>query len=161
MTALEIHARIEAILAEQYQDGERRQKEEAALWGGCGGDVKRAVFYAQDAVRKPRRDEQAGEYVQAIITGIESQTACYREIEHDPDGYGSGTFKEILASLRAIEAIYYPEQTTAFTQQIAPKDSEFTEDKQKVNSGLSNRASTFISIAIFVIVVFILAQRRL
>lgn len=101
-TAHDVETDLREILDEQYADGERRQNQEGSVWGGTGGDVKRAVMYARDAIREPQADETAMDYRAAMTAAIEAERAHYREIEDDKDGYGNGTFVEILRAAGAI-----------------------------------------------------------
>ena len=102
MTALEIKAALEKILAKQYADGEERQERDGSTWGGPGGDVKRAVAYAGDALRDPNPGESASDYLAAMIAGIEAEWERYKSIEQDRDNYGGATFNEILRTAKYI-----------------------------------------------------------
>ena len=161
MTPSDIYERLEAILEQQYQDGERRQRDEAAIWGGCGGDVKRAVSYAQDILHKPAPNETALAYIQAAISDIEKQRLYYRDVEADEDGYGNGTFREILQAARSIEAQCLPPPGSTSSPDEEQTDFDVESQEHKSKGSLSTKASALLSLVVFALVVFILAQRRL
>lgn len=100
----QIKQKLQQILDRQYADGEARQNREGSIWGGSGGDVKRAVAYASDAIRDPLSQETAQQYLQALIVNIEKEQSRYREIEEDKEGYGKATFIEILRDSQALLA---------------------------------------------------------
>ena len=97
---------LQRILDRQYADGEERQSRNGDTWGGPGGDVKRAVSYAGDAMRDPSPEETPLAYLQNLIAGIEEQRGNYKYIESDRDGYGSGTFNEILRDANSLLASF-------------------------------------------------------
>lgn len=101
----EIRQKLQQILDDQYADGDRRQNDEGSIWGGSGGDVKRAASYASDAMRDPKPDETPVEYLQSVIEGIEAQYLYYKSIEGDKDGYGKGTFTEIVRDAKSLLAL--------------------------------------------------------
>ena len=98
----QIKQKLQQILDEQYADGDRRQIDEGSTWGGSGGGVKRAASYASDAMRDPKPDESPVEYLESIIEGIEAQYLYYKDIEGDRDGYGKGTFVEIVRNAKSL-----------------------------------------------------------
>lgn len=99
-----IKQKLQQIIDEQYADGDRRQNDEGSIWGGSGGDVKRAASYAGDAIRDPKLDETPVEYLQSMIEGIERQYCHYKDVEGDRDGYGKGTFVEIVRNAKSLLA---------------------------------------------------------
>lgn len=98
----QIKQSLQHILDKQYADGEERQNREGSIWGGCGADVKRAVAYATDAMRDPLPDETTEQYLESLIARLQTEQARYKDIEEDKDGYGSGTFVEILRDAQAL-----------------------------------------------------------
>lgn len=102
LTTQQIKEKLEAILAKQYADGEERQNRESSVWGGTGGDVKRAVAYASDAIQTPYTDETPTQFLERMISAIEVEQVRYKGIEDDQDGYGRATFNEILRDAKAL-----------------------------------------------------------
>lgn len=160
LTACDVYLRLDAILKQQYQDGERRQRDEATLWGGTGGDVKRAVSYAQDIVRQPETHEIALDYIRKTISDIEKQRLDYCQNEADVDGYGNGTFKEILRAAKSIEANCLRQRNASLTSDERLPEVKMTKEKRTFTPGLSGKTSALLTLTVFALVILILTQRR-
>lgn len=89
---------LELILEKQDNDAEKRSND-TLYYGNTGMWVRYAAWDARDAIRNSLDEALQKRSTQPIIDAVTAARLAYEDYYDDDDGFGSGTFGEILRDL--------------------------------------------------------------
>jgi hypothetical protein len=90
--------KLELILEKQDNDAEMRSND-TLYYGNTGMWVRYAAWDARDAIRHSLDEALQKRSTQPIIDAVTAARLAYADYYDDDDGFGSGTFGEILRDL--------------------------------------------------------------
>lgn len=90
--------KLELILEKQDSDAKKRSSD-TLYYGNTGMWVRYAAWDARDAIRNSLDEALQKRSTQPIIDAVTAARLAYEDYYDDDDGFGSGTFGEILRDL--------------------------------------------------------------